>query len=105
MQKDNQRYKKVGYKMDIMRQSACLVVNLIMVYNHGFLFNCTTVGQTPDSLWLRLLSVLRLCSESVVVEPLFIVSPFACGGSIFGSCSAIEYFSSRVISSFAGRAD
>ena len=35
--------------MDIMRQSACLFVNPIMVYSYGFLFNCTTVGQASDS--------------------------------------------------------
>ena len=34
--------KKVGYNMDIMLQSACLVVNPITVYSYGFLFNCTT---------------------------------------------------------------
>ena len=28
--------------MDIMGQSACLVVNPIMVYSYGFLFNYTT---------------------------------------------------------------
>ena len=44
------RYKKVGYNLDIMRQSACLVVNPIKVYSYGFLFNCTTVGQASDSL-------------------------------------------------------
>ena len=39
--------------MDIMRQSACLVVNPITVYSYGFLFNCTTVGQALDSIrWL-----------------------------------------------------
>ena len=27
------RYKKVGYKLDIMQQSACLVVNPITVYS------------------------------------------------------------------------
>ena len=31
--------------MDIMRQSACLVVNPITVYNYGFLFNCTMLGS------------------------------------------------------------
>ena len=31
--------------MDIMRQSACLVVNLITVDSYGLLFNCTMVGQ------------------------------------------------------------
>ena len=40
-------YKRVGYNMDIMQQSACLVVNSIMVDSYGFLFNCTTVGQAP----------------------------------------------------------
>ena len=44
------RYKKVGYNLDIMRQSACLVVNPITVYSYGFLFNCTTVGQASDSM-------------------------------------------------------
>ena len=34
-------YKKYGNNLDIMRQSACLVLNPITVYNCGFLFNCT----------------------------------------------------------------
>ena len=34
--------------MDIMRQSACPVVNPIAIESHGFLFNCTTVGQALD---------------------------------------------------------
>ena len=38
----------VEYNMDIMRQSACLVVNPITVDSYGFLFNCTTVGQASD---------------------------------------------------------
>ena len=41
---------RVGYNLDIMRQSACLVLNPITVYCYGFLFNCTTVGQAPDSM-------------------------------------------------------
>ena len=44
------RYKRVGYNLDIMRQSACLVVNPITVYSYGFLFNCTTVGRASDSM-------------------------------------------------------
>ena len=39
------RYKKVGYNLEIMRQSACLVVNPITAFSPGFLFNCTTVAQ------------------------------------------------------------
>ena len=40
------RYIRVGYNLDVMRQSACLVLNQITVYRYGFLFNCTTVGQS-----------------------------------------------------------
>ena len=44
------RYIRVGYNLDIMRQSARLVLNPITVYSYGFLFNCTTVGQASDSM-------------------------------------------------------
>ena len=40
------RYIRVGYNLDIMRQSACLVLNTITVYSYGFLFN----GQASDSM-------------------------------------------------------
>ena len=39
------RYIRVGYNLDIMRQSACLVSNPITVYSYGFLFNCTAVDS------------------------------------------------------------
>ena len=44
------RYIRVGYNLDIMRQSACLVLNPITVYSYGLLFNCTMVGQASDSM-------------------------------------------------------
>ena len=44
------RYIRVGYNLDIMRLSACLVLYPITVYSYGFLFNCTTVGQASDSM-------------------------------------------------------
>ena len=44
------RYTKVGYSLDVMRQSACLVLNQITVYSYGFLLNFTTVGQASDSM-------------------------------------------------------
>ena len=44
------RYIKVGYNLDTMRQSACLVLNPITVYSYGFLFICATVGQASDSM-------------------------------------------------------
>ena len=44
------RYKRIGYNINIMRQSACLVFNPITVNNFASLFNCTPVGQASDSL-------------------------------------------------------
>ena len=41
-------YIRVGYNLDIMQQSACLVLNPITVYSYGFLFNCMMVGQASD---------------------------------------------------------
>ena len=42
------RYKKIGYNIDVLRQTACLVVNQIKVNSFAYLFNCTTVGRTSD---------------------------------------------------------
>ena len=41
-------YKKIGYNINVLQQTACLVVNPITVGNFAFLFNCTPVGQTSD---------------------------------------------------------
>ena len=35
----------MGYDVDVMRQSACLVVNPITVSNFVSLFNCTPTGR------------------------------------------------------------
>ena len=42
------RYKKIGYNINVMQQTACLVVNPIKVNSLAYLFNCTTVGRTSD---------------------------------------------------------
>ena len=42
--------KKIGYNINVMQQTACLVVNPITVGNFAFLFNCTPVGRTSESL-------------------------------------------------------
>ena len=43
-------YKKIGYNINVLQQTACLVVNPITVGNFSFLFNCTPVGRTSDSM-------------------------------------------------------
>ena len=42
------RCKKIGYNIDVLRQTACLVVNPIKVNNFSFLFYCTAVGRASD---------------------------------------------------------
>ena len=43
-------YKKIGCKIYVLQQTACFVVNPIIVGNFAFLFNCTPVGRTSDSM-------------------------------------------------------
>ena len=43
-------HKKIGYNVNVLQQTACLVVNPIKVGNFAFLFNCTPVGRTSDSI-------------------------------------------------------
>ena len=43
-------YKKIGYNINVLQQTACLVVHPITVGNFAFLFNFTQVGRTFDSM-------------------------------------------------------
>ena len=42
--------KKNGFNINVLQQTAWLVVNPITVGNFAFLFNCTPVGRTSDSM-------------------------------------------------------
>ena len=42
------RYKRIGYNMNVMRQTACFVVNPITVNKFADLFNCMPVGRALD---------------------------------------------------------
>ena len=44
------RYRRIGYNLNVMRQSACLVFNPIMVDNYAAFFNCKPVGRASDSM-------------------------------------------------------
>ena len=43
-------YKRIGYSLNVMRQSACLVINPITVDGYNALFNCTPVDRASDSM-------------------------------------------------------
>ena len=42
-------FRRAGCSLDIMRQTACLVFNPIMVEGYAALFSCTAVVQASDS--------------------------------------------------------
>ena len=44
------RYRRIRYNLNVMRQSACLVFNPIIVDNYDAFFNCTPVGRASDSM-------------------------------------------------------
>ena len=44
------RYKRIVYNLNVMQQSACLVINPIMVDCFAALFNCTPVHRASDSM-------------------------------------------------------
>ena len=43
-------YKRIGYSLDIMRQTACLAVNPIIVDGYASLFNCKTAVRASDPM-------------------------------------------------------
>ena len=44
------RYKRIGYNINAMRQSACLVIDPITVDSFAFLPKCTPDGRASDSM-------------------------------------------------------
>ena len=49
-QKIIMRYKHIGYNLNVMRQSACLVIFPITVDGFAALINCTPVDRASDSI-------------------------------------------------------
>ena len=49
------RYKRIGYNLNVMRQSECLVINPITVDGYAALFNCTPVNWASDFIKLFIL--------------------------------------------------
>ena len=43
-------YQKIGYNINVLQETACLVVNPITVGNFAFLYNSMLVGRTSDSI-------------------------------------------------------
>ena len=43
-------YGRIGCGVGVLRRTACLVVGPVKVGGFAFLFNCTPVGRTSDSM-------------------------------------------------------
>ena len=41
-------YKTIGYKIDVLRQTACLIVNPIKINSFAYPFNRKTVGRVSE---------------------------------------------------------
>ena len=46
-------YKKIGFNINVLQQTACLVVSPITIGNFAFLFNYKLVGRTSGSMTVR----------------------------------------------------
>ena len=42
------RYKKIGYNIDVLRQSACLVLNPMKANQFAYLVDCTMICRASD---------------------------------------------------------
>ena len=47
------RYKRIGYNLNVVRQSACLVINPIKVDGYAALFTCMPIDRASDSMMTR----------------------------------------------------
>ena len=47
------RHKRIGYNLNVVRQSTCLVINPITIDNFAALLNCTPVDRASDSMMAR----------------------------------------------------
>ena len=43
-------HKRIGYDLNVMRQSACLVINPMTVDYFAALLNCTPMDRASDSM-------------------------------------------------------
>ena len=66
------RYKRIGYSLDIMRQTACLVVNSIIVDGYASLFKIAQWWFGPQTQWWPLHKTL---TSGLVVDSMSLARP------------------------------
>ena len=68
------RYKRIGYNLNVTRQSACLVINPIRVDGFAALFICTPVDRASDFMMVCCLVYQGSTDYLLFVNPKFHVS-------------------------------
>ena len=100
------RYKKIDYNYtDILRQTACMVVNPIMGDSFASLINCTT---TKWRLLLNMFQMVDACLSMLIVVQfvVFLCSCFRSFSSItllFIICVSLWYFTDEVEEPYMNR--
>ena len=51
------RYKRIGYNLNVMRQSVCLVINPITVDGYAALFNCTPMDPSGKHIRTKVTNI------------------------------------------------
>ena len=62
----------IGFNINVLQQTACLVVNPITVGNFDILFNCTPVGRTSDSMMVPTQSCIVCNLDLLIFEIMFL---------------------------------
>ena len=78
-------YKKIGYNINVLQQTAWLVVDLVFFGNFAFLFNCTPRGWL-QTLWWFLLKDFSIddmvggwCFGCCQAQGVYLLDFFCCG--------------------------
>ena len=90
--KISSHYKKIGYSINVLQKTACLVVNPIKIDNLAFLLNCMPVGQTSHSMMvpIKILRHIFRC-EGLGLMPCLCVRPTIVKLLDF-FCSGIQWY-------------
>ena len=77
--KVSSHYKRIGCNVNILQQTACLVVNPMTVDNIAFYFNCSDMDWTSHSMTLTVSRLYFLCGSFL----LFMINFYLCYAVIF----------------------
>ena len=83
-------YKRVGCGVNVLQQTACLVVNPITVGGFAFLFDCAPVGRTSGSVRVPTWGLVCWWDGGGLVLWLFVGPAGVCLLGFF--CSGIQFY-------------